>query len=212
MSYTREQVADAVDHYTASTIPMHLSVQASQVVLSQPEMELLLSNADRIGLADCECRLERQKCGAPLDVCLSLGETARKLIAEGHARPISISGALGVLRRSHQAGLVHLAYRKEGSDDIEAVCSCCACCCWFLTELQRFDYHHALAESAFVAVFDPARCDGCGICAERCPFQAWERMDGAALFDQERCFGCGLCVTACPVHAISLVKRPQVIP
>jgi NAD-dependent dihydropyrimidine dehydrogenase PreA subunit len=212
MSYTREQVADAVDHYVGSTIPVHLSLQASQVVLSQPEMELLLSNADCIGLADCECRLERQNCAAPLDVCLSLGETARKLIAEGRARPVSISRALGALRRSHQAGLVHLAYRKEGSDDIEAVCSCCACCCWFLTELQRFDYHDALAESAFAAVFDRARCDGCGVCAERCPFQAWERTDDAALFDQERCFGCGLCVTACPVNAISLVQRSQVIP
>lgn len=211
MSHTREQVADAVDHYTASTIPVHLSLQASQVVLSQPEMERLLSSADCIGLADCECRLERQRCDGPLDVCLSLGETARKLIAEGHARPVPISGALGALTRSHQAGLVHLAYRKEGSDDIEAVCSCCACCCWFLTELQRFDYRNALAESAFVAVFDPARCDGCGVCAERCPFQAWERTDDAARFEQDRCFGCGLCVTACPAHAISLVERSQVI-
>jgi len=207
MSYTPEEVAEAVDHYTARTIPVHVSVQATQVVLSQPEMEALLASAECIALAECECRLDERKCYAPLDVCLSLGKSARKDIAEGRARPISLSEALDTLCRSHQAGLVHLAYRREGSDATEVVCSCCSCCCWFLNELKRFDYHDALAESAFAAAFDPALCNGCDVCLERCPFQAWERVDGVIHLRPTGCFGCGLCVTTCPTGAISLVER-----
>jgi hypothetical protein len=212
MSYTREEVAEAVDHYTARTIPVHVSVQATQVVLSQPEMEALLASAECIALADCECRLEERKCGAPLDTCLVLDESARKDIAEGRAKPVSLSEALDTLRRSHQAGLVHLAYRRESSNATEIVCSCCSCCCWFLNQLKRFDYHDALAESALVAAFDPALCDDCGVCLERCQFRAWARVDGAVHLHATHCFGCGLCVTTCPAGAVSLVERPVPTP
>jgi electron transport complex protein RnfB len=212
MSHTREEVAEAVDSYAARTVPVHVSVQATQVVLSQPEMQALLAGAQCICLTDCECRFEQRKCDAPVDVCLSLNESARKLIAEGRARPISLSEALDRLRRSHRAGLVHLAYRREESEATEEVCSCCSCCCWFLNALKRFDYHDALAESAYVAAFDAASCDGCGVCLQRCHFQAWERVIGAVHFHPGRCFGCGLCVSTCPVGAISFVKRTAHVP
>jgi ferredoxin len=207
MSYTPDEVAEAVDHYTGRAIPVHVAVQATQVVLSQPEMEALLANAECIALADCECRLEEHKCDAPLDTCLILDESARQDIAKGRARPVTLPEALETLCRSHQAGLVHLAYRRQDSNATELVCSCCSCCCWFLNQLKRFDYHDALAESAFVAAFDPALCDDCGVCLERCQFQAWDRVDAKVHLRPSHCFGCGLCVSTCPTDAVSLVER-----
>jgi MinD superfamily P-loop ATPase len=53
---------------------------------------------------------------------------------------------------------------------------------------------------------DAAACDGCGLCAERCRFQAI-RLDGAAAVDPLHCEGCGVCARACPVGAISLEPR-----
>lgn len=170
-------------------------------------MEELLAGAKCIALGDCDCRKEQRKCDAPLDVCLSLNETAQDLIAKGRAQPISQAEALQVLERSHRAGLVHLAYRREGCESTEIICSCCSCCCWFLNALKRFDYHDALAESAFVAAFDPSLCNGCGTCVERCQFWAWQHAKGTIQFHEIRCFGCGLCVSTCPTGAISLVKR-----
>jgi len=206
MPYTPE-VAQAVDQYRARTIPVHVSIQATQVVLSQPEMEALLAQAQCIALGQCDCRREHRRCAAPLDVCLTLDETARETMARGHARRVSLAEALQVLRRSHEHGLVHLAYRQGDSKGTEIVCSCCPCCCWFLNALKRFDYHNALAESSFVAAFDPAPCNGCGLCVRRCPFEAWQIGGDGVRFDPVRCFGCGLCVSACAPGAIALAAR-----
>ena len=205
MAYTK-QVAQAVDNYTARTIPVHVSIRARQVVLSEPEMEALLAQSELIAVGACDCRKEKSNCDGPLDVCLSLNESARRMVAEGKSHPVSTGEALDVLRRSHEAGLVHLAYR-QADEDIGVVCSCCACCCWFLNALKPFDYHDAVAESAYVAVFEPGRCTGCGICVERCQFGAWQSEDGEVRFAPARCFGCGLCASTCPASAITLVLR-----
>jgi formate hydrogenlyase subunit 6/NADH:ubiquinone oxidoreductase subunit I len=66
----------------------------------------------------------------------------------------------------------------------------------------------------FLAERDLTTCIQCGICAKRCPFDAFHH-DGSTIevkgkkrknvdFDPEQCFGCGLCATACPVDAIRM--------
>ena len=204
------EVARAVDGYTARTISVRTSLQARQVILSQPEMEALLSSAKLIALGICDCRQEQKKCDGPLEVCISLDEAAQQVIARGGARSVSLVEALDVLQRSHAAGLVHLALR-QGDQAVNQVCSCCSCCCWFLNQLKRFDYHDAIAESEFVAAFHQAQCNGCAVCIERCQFGAWrvnEIAGGTAVaFDAAACFGCGLCVSTCPTGAITLAPR-----
>jgi len=49
---------------------------------------------------------------------------------------------------------------------------------------------------------DESRCDGCGICAEACPFSALKRVGSKVEVSDERCTGCGLCVGLCPRKAI----------
>ncbi len=50
-------------------------------------------------------------------------------------------------------------------------------------------------------------CIGYGDCANVCLFGAIKIEDGIAVFDPEKCTGCGLCVKACPRHVISLVQK-----
>ena len=205
--YTKAEVSEAVDHYTARTIPVYVELHARETVLSEPEMEALLREARVLGLGPCGCREKHRNCDAPLEVCISVNGCAEETIERGRARAVTLEEALEALRRSHEAGLVHLAYRQR-DEDVSLVCSCCSCCCFFLTALKRFDYHDAVIESAYVASYDPIRCSRCGACIGRCPFEAWTRTsDEKIAFDPSRCFGCGLCVSACPTGAISFVER-----
>jgi heterodisulfide reductase subunit A len=61
----------------------------------------------------------------------------------------------------------------------------------------------------FVALVDPARCDGSGECVAVCPYEdaiVLETVDGQtrAVVTPANCVGCGSCVSACPNQAIDL--------
>ncbi len=132
-------------------------------------MEVFLSTARAIALSPCDCRVKRGNCDGPVEACLSVNPwVAEEMLAHAGWRIVTIEEALDVLRRSHEAGLVHLAYRQR-DQEISQICSCCSCCCWSLNALKRFDYHDAIAESAYVATYDPRLCSGCGV---RC-LRAW---------------------------------------
>ena len=54
-----------------------------------------------------------------------------------------------------------------------------------------------------LAVIDPERCIQCGLCEEKCRFNA---IHGFTV-DSIHCEGCGVCVQICPVQAIDFVER-----
>ncbi len=62
-----------------------------------------------------------------------------------------------------------------------------------------------------IAEIDPARCTGCGQCAEACVFGAIAPDDNAdeATYRVKRllCEGCGVCARACPEQAVDLQPR-----
>lgn len=60
----------------------------------------------------------------------------------------------------------------------------------------------AAAPAGVPIVVEPARCDGCGTCAEVCPMRS---LEGKGLFapgGAERCLSCFDCVEACPTDAL----------
>jgi ferredoxin len=199
---------DYVAKMTPVTVPVNIVIHGQQTVLDLSSVENILRNAEIITLEDCACRAKWHKCDKPLDVCLSLNGEARDAMKRG-ARRISLAHALVVLKRSHEAGLVHLAftYTSKGKDKPEVICSCCSCCCHSLSALVRFGIPDHVVASEYVASNNPETCENCGTCVERCQFHARQLVEERLVFNQAKCFGCGLCVTTCPTRSITLVKR-----
>jgi Na+-translocating ferredoxin:NAD+ oxidoreductase RNF subunit RnfB len=206
--WTKEELEDKiVGKMTAVTVPVNMRLEGMHRVLDFSEMREILMDAELISLGECDCRKNLKKCDSPLDVCICLNEDAREQISKGLGAKVSLEEALGALRRSHKAGLVHIAYTFNESDRPNIVCSCCSCCCHSMGALVRFGISEAVVASRYVAKNNLETCIGCGTCVERCQFKARHIEEGKLVYDEARCFGCGLCVTTCPTKSISLEKR-----
>jgi len=207
--YEQSESAPDTQEYTATTVPVHVELAAQETVLHLDEAEKILRAATAIALGPCICRTAERKCDAPIDTCLALNSASAEMVeTQPGFRYVDVETALRALKTSHEAGLVHLAFRKPGAE-ITEFCSCCSCCCWFFKELRSTRYSDGIVASSHVARHDIARCVGCGVCVQRCPFDAWRFENGAAkpALDVTRCFGCGVCVSTCPSVAIALVPR-----
>jgi MinD superfamily P-loop ATPase len=55
-----------------------------------------------------------------------------------------------------------------------------------------------------LAVIDEAKCTKCGLCREKCAFDA---VTSDLKIDAVACEGCGVCALVCPAHAITLAER-----
>jgi Pyruvate/2-oxoacid:ferredoxin oxidoreductase delta subunit len=206
--YTLKQLTEiAADIEKAITIPVNTAIEAEHRVFDLSEVEKILRAANRIAVQDCGCKTENNNCDAPRDVCLSLDDEVEYALEHSNGREITVEEALDVLKRSHEAGLVHMAYVMKGKDKPGLLCSCCSCCCHTLGGLLRYGIHAEVLTSKLVAMDDATRCDDCGDCVPRCVFQARIMVDDKLVFDLEKCFGCGLCASVCPQDAIKMVPR-----
>jgi len=66
-----------------------------------------------------------------------------------------------------------------------------------------------LFKGEYVAKVDYSKCNGCGLCIQKCQFGAIKKevTINKINIDMFRCFGCGLCELACPKNAIQLIER-----
>ena len=106
---------------------------------------------------------------------------------------------------------MHLTGANAQNNPGPLICNCCPCCCMGIPLLRQ-----GLAindPSRFCARIDPDLCSGCGICHERCYFNAitWEEEEGGvSVVNPEKCLGCGLCQVKCPEAAIEMFEaRPK---
>jgi ferredoxin len=67
------------------------------------------------------------------------------------------------------------------------------------------DLQHEHEATRHIAVIDPERCLGCGVCETVCQVGAIT-VRSTALVNASRCTGCGRCAAECPQGAI--VLRP----
>ncbi|MFA5097346.1 MAG: 4Fe-4S binding protein [Candidatus Margulisiibacteriota bacterium] len=59
-----------------------------------------------------------------------------------------------------------------------------------------------------VAIIEPSKCTGCGICADMCPPKIIKIKDGTASIDElVKCDGLGGCARLCPSKAITMEER-----
>jgi MinD superfamily P-loop ATPase len=57
------------------------------------------------------------------------------------------------------------------------------------------------------AVIDQALCEGCGVCAELCRYEAIYESNGVYTVDPIACEGCALCYYQCPSDAIDMLEE-----
>ena len=178
--YTLETLERIYDDITvAVSVPVNVDLKAEHRVLDLSRMEEIVRSARRIALQDCGCRVDYGNCDAPKDVHLDLDECADIELDGGrsNAREITVDEALDVLRRSHEAGLVHMAYTMKGDEYPKIICSCCSCCCHSLAGYLRFGIAKHVLKSDLVAVDDEGKCIDCGLCVSTCSTEAVSLVD-----------------------------------
>jgi MinD superfamily P-loop ATPase len=66
-----------------------------------------------------------------------------------------------------------------------------------IIETQRF-------KASKIAVIDQTKCTRCGVCREKCGFDA---INSDLKVDAIACEGCGVCAISCPANAVTLAER-----
>ena len=79
---------------------------------------------------------------------------------------------------------------------------------------KKSEYFGSMTCSAVAAINSgdkscPNACLGYGDCANSCPFDAIEIINGVAVVDSEKCTGCKTCVAVCPRHVIEMVPKSK---
>lgn len=91
-----------------------------------------------------------------------------------------------------------------------AICNCCPECCFPHLLADELNAEKLWPVSCYTANWIEAECSFCGLCAKRCPFQAFQfdkrNEDTPLKFQRERCRGCGICAVTCPTDAIKMMK------
>jgi ferredoxin len=206
--WTKKEIDDQLGEFKVVTVPIDIRFEGSQKVLSFSEAEKILRGAKLISLEACTCREKMGNCDSPVDdICIGVDKGAEEAINLRSGRKATLEESMAVLRRTHSLGLVHLSFELEGHK-MSAICSCCECCCHAMAAMSRFGGYEGLVNpSDMVASHSDSLCSSCGICVEKCQFEAWRMVGGKARHYPGRCTGCGVCVSFCPEMAIALVRR-----
>jgi Pyruvate/2-oxoacid:ferredoxin oxidoreductase delta subunit len=210
--WTMDEMKRLVDSLTSGIIvPVNMEIKADQTVLNFDNVKKYVLDAKKIAILDCDCRMKKKHCNAPLDVCMVFDSAADRVLTSEknvnqHPHEVNAKDAMKVLERSNKAGLVHMAYLSKGQEKVDTICSCCSCCCENFGATLRYGLAPHLYKASAKSDRDDSKCQNCGKCAERCHFGACELVNGKLVYNEKQCYGCGLCVSTCPTGAISLTQ------
>ena len=208
--WTRETLEEQIiGKVKAYTIPVNVKIEGKQRVLDMGEVESMLRKAHTISQTECGCRKMMGNCSPALepgDGCIGINSSEEDIAKYG-SRKVTLERALEGLRRTYDAGLVHMAYVFSGQELPTLICSCCECCCHSLGAARKLGYKDHVFPSSLLASQQANLCSACGACVDRCHFGARRIGDGSLEYSPEKCYGCGLCLDTCPSGAIGMVKR-----
>ena len=183
-------------------------------VIPLKDAEKVLELCSPVGLIACLCRREVRAIDERNELeytCMGMGAGMLKWERwperyKGGVKFVNVEEGKEWTRKMDKKGFVHFLM-LFGAPFIGGFCQCDYPDCSAIR--RRVDFGVGLLKSHYVAIVDYALCNGCGICAQRCQFEAlkFEVTIQKAGIDQFKCFGCGLCETGCPRGAIKLVER-----
>jgi Pyruvate/2-oxoacid:ferredoxin oxidoreductase delta subunit len=184
-----------------------------QIIPYPVARDVILKSPVAVTLYECACRHARLNGCKPTDVCMVIGGAGDFALDHNpqSARRITQAEALDILRAEHERGHLHSAWFKDVlGDRLYAICNCCKCCCGGIEAMTQYGIR-TMASSGYVATIDEASCTACGLCVDRCPFDALALEGTLASVDFAKCMGCGVCESQCAFEAIAL-RRDETKP
>ncbi len=180
------------------------------------DADKVLELCTSIGLIACICRKDWRAIDERSEqefTCMGMGAGMLKWERwperyKGGVKFLNIEEAKEWNHRMDKRGFVHLLM-AFGSPLIGGFCQCDFPDCHEIR--MAVDFGVGMLKGHHVAVPDYKKCNGCGICAQRCQFGAIkiEVTTDKTNIDPFKCYGCGLCETACSRGAISLVEKKK---
>lgn len=192
-------------------IPIEKEIENNQEALPYEQVSTIIENGQSFAINECICKKEKHlldsPCDKPLEVCMGIAPVPGIFEAgtPWGGRVISKNEAYEILKKTEEAGLVHLTSNVQSGHFF--IYNCCGCCCGVLRSVNEFGFSEGV-NSHFYAVIDEASCVSCGICAdERCQVNAIEEKEDFYKVIGSKCIGCGLCISTCPEEAIVLKRK-----
>ena len=190
-------------------------------VLDYERASEIMKQAKHIAVGMCYCRHKASHtvgtCDAPMDICMTFGDTADSLIRHDYARRIDTAECLDLLDTAYAHNLVQFGENVQSKPSF--ICNCCGCCCEALTAARKFGLMTPVETTNYLPSVDAHACTGCGKCVQVCPVEAMGLVSAndparpnrkVARLDDRVCLGCGVCVRACPTSAtLQLVPREK---
>ena len=197
-----------------------LSNENALHVLDYERASHVIRTAKAIGVGVCYCRHKMEhvgkNCGAPMDICMTFGNTADALIRHGFAKTIGADACMDLLAQAYEHNLVQFGENVRQS--VSFICNCCGCCCEAMIAARKFGVMQPVHTTNFLPVVDRRNCNGCQKCVRVCPVEAMSAVSAndpnqpnkmTVKIDESLCLGCGVCVRACSAKALSLTSRPE---
>jgi electron transport complex protein RnfB len=203
------------------TVPIQKTIEDPRKILPHADILQLVDSQKFFALSNCACRQRKQldpdsvSCDHPLETCIHLGKLAHYLVENGLSSQVSKEEVLDLLRKAADAGLVHAVSNWE--KDADTICNCCRCSCLFFESFYVYGQDKSHDPSSYRVRVNPQTCQGCGLCAQRCPTEALQLREEkedqgrkAVLIAPDRCLGCGLCVHKCLTRSLILDLPPEI--
>ncbi len=219
--YKRYESSDEGTSITR-VVPINKSINSESAVLNAEEVHGILDQCQGpIVITDCPCRNRTEILGIreckgkyPIEEsCFQLGAFGSYFKQKGEGRELSVAEAHEIVDKFAELGLIFTTENVKTANH-QVLCCCCDCCCSLLRGMTRFTDKNedCVSKSNYLSAVDQALCKGCGLCSQRCVFQAISMEGKKARVDPEKCFGCGVCAVTCPTGAIKLhrVERSHI--
>lgn len=178
----------------------------------------IIESSKHIAVGMCYCRHKMKHlgkgCDAPIDICMTFGNTANSLIQNNYARRVDAVECKELLHQAYEHNLVQCGENvREG---VTFICNCCGCCCDGLLAAKQFGNMHPVQTTAFYPSVNDDSCVKCGKCEKACPINAISLVKDSegnkkVEIDYDVCLGCGVCARNCSKGSIILKRRKEKI-
>jgi len=165
----------------------------------------------RFTIGPCICQKTFNRWQEPVlkDIQFLYAGDAWMDLKKGGFRWATLGEVKDVLRTCHEAGLVHqLDFCNMSGDWTFCICNCEKKICAQVRAYNVTGY--GCLQGPEECVVDTGKCLGveaCGVCIDKCHFNAIPVLDGKAGLDTLKCPGCGICVDTCPAGARTMIVR-----